>query len=401
MTWNPEQDAALASVDNWIKDPDGRQVFRLFGYAGTGKTTLAKHLAEGVDGEVMFMTYTGKAAHVLRKKGCDGATTIHSMIYNTREKSKARLLELENKAMILGAQGRENSREAHELREEIARERSKLSQPAFSLNEQSLVREASLIVVDEVSMVDGRMGEDLLSFKVPVLVLGDPAQLPPVAGNGFFINDRPDVMLTEIHRQAKENPIIAMATRVREGGRLELGRYGESQVIGQGQVTSEMAMEADQILVGKNKTRRASNKRARSLLGRDHPHPIPEDRLVCLRNNHDLGLMNGALWEVDSVAEVDEELITMSIHSTDDDAQLDGVHTHMHHFVSDEKMPWYERNGAEEFDYGYALTTHKAQGSQFANVFMFDESWVFRDAARNWLYTAITRASEKITIVKT
>ncbi len=401
MTWSPEQDAALAKVDRWIKDPNGQQIFRLFGYAGTGKTTLAKHLAEGVDGDVHFATYTGKAAHVLRKKGCEGATTIHSLIYNTREKSKARLTELEGKAYILMQQGREESREAQELRELIAIERDKLSQPAFSLNTQSILRESSLIVIDEVSMVDGRMGEDLLFFEKPILVLGDPAQLPPIAGNGFFINSKPDIMLTEIHRQARENPIIALATKIREGGRLELGDYGESRVISKTQITSEMAMEADQILVGKNKTRRASNQRARSLLGRAHPHPIPEDRLVCLRNNHDLGLMNGALWEVDEVASVDEELVVMSMHSTDDDAELVGVNTHMHHFVSDEKMPWYERNGAEEFDYGYALTVHKAQGSQFGNVFMFDESWVFRDAARNWLYTGITRAAERITIVKT
>lgn len=401
MTWSPEQDAALVEVQRWIDNPNGQQIFRLFGYAGTGKTTLAKHLAEGVDGDVHFACYTGKAAHVLRKKGCEGATTIHSLIYNTREKSKARLNELEGKAYILMQRGLENSREAQELREQIAIERDKLSQPAFSLNTQSVLRESSLIVIDEVSMVDGRMGEDLLFFEKPVLVLGDPAQLPPIAGNGFFINAKPDIMLTEIHRQARDNPIIAMATKVREGGRLEIGDYGSSKVIAKDKVTSEMAMEADQILVGKNKTRRAANNRARSLLGRAHPHPIPEDRLVCLRNNHDLGLMNGALWDVSSVAEVSDELITMSMTSTDDDMALDGVHVHMHHFVSDEKMPWYEQQGAESFDYGYALTVHKSQGSQFQEVFMFDESWVFREAARNWLYTGITRASEKITIVKT
>jgi len=374
-------------------------LFRLFGYAGTGKTTLAKHLAEGVDGPVHFMCYTGKAAHVLRQKGCEGATTIHSMIYQTREKSKKRLQELEGIAYTLGQQGKENTREAQEVREEIARERDRLSQPAFSLNEGSVVKEASLIVVDEVSMVDGRMGEDLLSFGVPVLVLGDPGQLPPVGGTGFFINGRPDIMLTEIHRQALDNPIIAMATDVREGRRLQLGRYGESEVIRKDSISPELAMGVDQILVGKNKTRRASNNRARTLLGRSHPHPIPEDRLVCLRNNHQLGLLNGATWNVNDVAGVDEDSIVMSIRSTDDGTEIESVVAHMHYFNgSEEKLPWWERQNAEEFDYGYALTVHKSQGSQFPSVLLLDESFVFREHSRNWLYTGITRAAERISI---
>ena len=57
-------------------------------------------------------------------------------------------------------------------------------------------------------MVDEDLGRDLLSFGKPVLVLGDPAQLPPVKGGGFFTEAEPDVMLTEVHRQAADNPII-------------------------------------------------------------------------------------------------------------------------------------------------------------------------------------------------
>ena len=95
-------------------------------------------------------------------------------------------------------------------------ERKRLAQPAFTLNQFSPVKDAGLVVIDECSMVDDRMGQDLLSFGTKVLVLGDPAQLPPVRGSGFFTDtETPDVMLTEIHRQAKDNPIIAMATKVR------------------------------------------------------------------------------------------------------------------------------------------------------------------------------------------
>ena len=70
-------------------------------------------------------------------------------------------------------------------------------------------------------MVDEELGRDLLSFGKPVLVLGDPAQLPPVKGGGFFTEAEPDIMLTEVHRQAADNPIIRMSMVVREGGRLD------------------------------------------------------------------------------------------------------------------------------------------------------------------------------------
>ena len=76
--FTPHQDAALNAVAAWLKSKPGRngvpQVFRLFGYAGTGKTTLARHLAEAVDGKVLFAAFTGKAALVMRSKGCERAT---------------------------------------------------------------------------------------------------------------------------------------------------------------------------------------------------------------------------------------------------------------------------------------------------------------------------------------
>ena len=187
MTWSPQQDAALKAVADWLRRGE-TPLFRLFGYAGTGKTTLARNIAEGVDGDVAFGAYTGKAALVLRSKGCADASTIHSMIYRSRESD-------------------ENG-------------------PQFVLNRQSPASKADLIVIDECSMVDEELGRDLLSFGQPVLVLGDPAQLPPVKGGGFFTEGEPDVMLTEVHRQAKDNPIIHLSMMVREGGRLATGSYG-------------------------------------------------------------------------------------------------------------------------------------------------------------------------------
>src|SRR5215468_493146 len=259
MQWSPEQERALTAVADWLKARD-RPVFRLFGYAGTGKTTLARHVADGVKGDAVFAAFTGKAAHVMRNKGCRGAGTIHSLIYRP--------------------EGEED---------EV---------PTFVLNQDSAAGKASLIVIDECSMVDEEVGRDLLSFGVPVLVLGDPAQLPPVAGGGFFTDAEPDVMLTEVHRQAADDPIIRLSMVVREGERLEPGRYGESEVVRKAALDPARVLAADQALVGRNATRRAYNARLRERRGFTDPLPQADDKLVCLRNNRRKGLFNGGLWVV-------------------------------------------------------------------------------------------------------
>ncbi len=99
------------------------------------------------------------------------------------------------------------------------------------LNRRSAVADAKLVIIDECSMVDEELGKDLLSFGTKVLVLGDPAQLPPIQGGGFFTAAEPDAMLTEVHRQAQDDPIVRMSMDIREGRELEIGRHGESEVV--------------------------------------------------------------------------------------------------------------------------------------------------------------------------
>ena len=289
MRWSPQQDDALSAVRDWLLNGD-EQVFHLFGYAGTGKTTLAKHLAEGVNGKVLFAAFTGKAAYVLQSKGCAGATTIHSLIYHSRDKGQAQLVEMEKQLQqlideLVAEKMKEAEIDKHirvkDLRRMIDHERDSVKQPFFVLNMESEVRGAKLIIIDECSMVDARMGADLLSFGVKVLVLGDPAQLPPVGGAGYFTeNVKPDIMLEEIHRQAEESPIIRMATQVRKEQPLSLGDFGnDCRVIARAKIEPDIALAFDQILVGKNKTRFATNKRVRTLKGIDDPYPVLNDRI--------------------------------------------------------------------------------------------------------------------------
>jgi exodeoxyribonuclease-5 len=190
-----------------------------------------------------------------------------------------------------------------------------------------------------------------------------------------------------------------MATQVRLGNSLPLGLFGESKVINIRDVVQNEVMEADQILVGRNKTRFTYNRRLRELHGRLTPYPEAGDRIVCLRNNHELGLLNGAIWDVNKTISVDDDLCRMNIEPQEGGAELT-VEAHSLPFLGKgADIPWWERKSAEEFDYGYALTCHKAQGSQWDNVLLFDESYCFRKDRNKWLYTAVTRAAKRVTIV--
>lgn len=408
MKWTTQQERALDAAGRWLTEGDGP--FRLFGYAGTGKTTLAKHLAAGVSGEVLYAAFTGKAAHVMRQSGCHNATTLHSLLYKPKEKSKARLLALRDKIERVETQIRQAQancadpgsleKTLERLKKELHQENQEAKQPMFQLNPDSPIGGASLLVVDEVSMVPEGMAHDILSFGTPVLCLGDPAQLPPVKGAGYFTKGAPDVMLTDVQRQARDNPILDLATRVRQREKIPAGQYGDSLVIDRDDFDRGAVHHEAMILVGKNKTRRRANEFYRGLRIEEASSGIlcRRDRLVCLRNNHDEGLLNGALFTVEKVLDSDETEDTIDAIVRGDDG-LD-AYVSMHQAVlRGEELDYWVRKDAEEFDYGYALTVHKSQGSQWPEVVLIDESDVFRQDKSKWLYTGVTRAAEKITVV--
>ncbi len=365
--FSPEQDAALTAVADWLKAKPGRgntpPIFRLFGYAGTGKTTLARHIAEGVDGKVLFAAFTGKAAQVMRNKGCEGASTIHSLIYKTLE--------------------------------------SGAEQPSFELWNDAPASKAELIVIDECSMVDAELGRDLKSFAVPLLVLGDPAQLPPIQGGGYFTDAAPDAMLTEVHRQAQDDPIVRLSMEIREGKRLTPGIYGETQVVRRDALDPQRVLDADQVLVGRNATRRAYNARLRERRGFDDPLPVAGDKLVCLRNNRRKGLFNGSLWLIKERPRPRRQILRM--HLKPDEGISDRVvKVSVRPECFDgtiESLEWPQRKKYDEFDFGYVLTVHKAQGSQWDDVVLFDESFAFPESRERWLYTGVTRAAKRLTLV--
>lgn len=377
MQWGDQQDAALKAVDAWYKEytlsvdkRNVKQFFYLGGYAGTGKTTLAKHFASNIKGRVTFGAYTGKASLVMSKNGCDGACTIHRLIY-----------------------------------EPVFNEKTKEVEFLHWVNDNPIFG-SSLIIIDECSMIDSRVARDLLYYKIPVLVLGDPAQLPPVSGSGYFTNNAPDIMLTDIHRQAKDNPIIYLSMLAREGKHIDYGNYGDSKVVRKGSV--EEFANADQVLIGTNATRAKFNKKMRSILGYEANIPEENEKLICLKNDYDIGIFNGEsfIMEKEIYNQGKNEYARLQI-SNEDSSIPKIVKVHKYYFDDSYAEPYWEKHkgsripkGVHFFDFGYAITTHKAQGSQWDNVYIQDESSVFRTNSSNWLYTAITRGSEKLTLVR-
>lgn len=370
IQWSPQQEAAIAKVSDWYQKQD-EPVFYLAGFAGTGKTTIARHLVSETGAKPCYGAFTGKAASVMRNSGCEDAGTLHSKIYIFKRDPKT----------------------------------GKFTKRINKSAKTSEVVKSDLIVVDECSMVDEPLGKDLMSFKKPILVLGDPAQLPPVQGGGFFTSREPDMMLTEIHRQAEGNPIIQLATAVRKGEGIDYCRLGESAVVTKAEFRAEFdILDADQVLVGKNATRHSYNTRLRELNRIICEMPVAGDRLVCLKNSRENGIFNGGIFTVSGTFDATFEhpkLIGIKIRSDDEEKADEISVTVRSEFFTGEKPPfWRELIGTEQFNYGYALTVHKAQGSQWDRVVLFDEAFGTDEERKRWLYTGITRAAQSIVVVR-
>lgn len=368
LAWSPGQQDAIAQVAAWLRIKYS-PFFYLAGYAGTGKTTLARHIAELQNGKVRYAAFTGKAAKVMRMAGCADAQTIHSTIYNTEFDVATGKVE-----------------------------RHLLHPESF--------KNTALFVVDEVSMVNEELGRDLLSFGVPILVLGDPFQLPPVEGAGFFTADKPGAMLIEVHRQARDSAIIRLATDIREGDfLLRVTRQPGLNITRKADLDPAEVTEADAVIVGRNDTRFNYNRRLREINGFTTDLPSEGETVICLRNDRDKAISNGELFRVHAVKKPVKGTLGRKARFTVVEPDVDGrmhidVEVREQFFQGKGKeLDWKAKRGTQEFDYGYALTCHKAQGSGWPRVCVFDESRAFREDADRWLYTATTRASAHLTLV--
>lgn len=358
------------------------QVFYLAGYAGTGKSTLVPFIIDalGLDySDCCFATYTGKAALVLSNKIGRKVSTIHSLCYK----------------LVDDYQDKETNK-IHMF---------------WEVRDDSPIKESKLLILDEVSMVSRDMMIDLLKFNVMVLVLGDPFQLAPVEGDAYFHEKfEPNFMLTEIHRQALENPIIYLSKQVRECKDINLGSYGDTVIkIPYHDVPEDYWRQADQVIVGTNKMRRTLNNWFRDLYGYtklNSKFPVPGDKLICLKNRWDDGLINGMFLNVTEKAKVssDRESFKLSF-TNDENVAFTDVECSSSEVLGGIKlrMPYYRQKKLLNVDYGNAITCHKSQGSQYDDVIFVDEGfgrWMNDNTYYRHLYTAITRTSNNLVIAE-
>ncbi len=397
-----DQKNADSLIKGWYYNST-RQVFVLAGYAGTGKSTLLKYsITETLglipDQSVAFVTPTGKAATVLIRQGIS-ATTLHRLIYQSI---------------------------TQETEIEVNGKKIKIEKLSFKRRE-NIDKSIKLIVLDEASMVSDDVMYDLLQFGVKMIICGDNAQLPPVEGLNTYLKE-PDFTLRQIVRQQLDNPIIKLSQMAREGIYIPYGRYGDSvSVLNKRFFTGEKRRHclttADQIICGINKTRTAINNEIRSMLNRG-PFPESGDKLICTLNNWEqfidsdfrFNLVNGIIgtvynpfydsstsigfmqFKVDFLDELCPEALPF-----DTGIFTDGryIYKHGDYFASYDEDG--EPSGAytlNRFEYGYCISCHKAQGSEFDNTVIFDESYAFKEDRNRWLYTAITRTKKKLLLLR-
>ena len=362
------------------------------GYAGSGKSTLVKFIINSIPGidpekDVCYACYTGKAAQVLLKKGNKNVSTLHKLMYESIPRPDGTFY--------------------HKPVSEIP---------------------YKIVVVDEVSMVPGSMWKQLIRYQPYILALGDPFQLPPVNkddDNGVL--KKPHVFLDEIMRQAQESEIIRISMDIREGKNINLFDGNEVKIYSPKDFTEPMLLWADQVLVGTNATRININNIMRGLLGREGG-PKSGDKVICLRNDWETFADNGDPLVNGTIGFLQNPYTTYanfprflggyrfevlnSNFVSDSGANFSSINMDKKMIMTGEKCcdfktAWKLGQSKfgylmpKEFTYGYAITCHKSQGSQWDKVLIVEEGFPFdKTEHARWLYTAVTRAVEKAVIIK-
>lgn len=377
---SPDQRHALDGVRAWLDDPT-EQTLTLGGLAGTGKTTLIREIMGWRPCAIAALT--GKAAFVLRTKGVEQACTLHSLIYQPQDackdcgKSKEWCTELNLQAHVTAYEQGQDTPKASALCPASGTKTRFLRVPAIAFG---------FVIVDEASMLNRRIVADLEAYRAKVLYVGDHGQLEPIGEDPRLMVD-PQIRLEQIHRQADGSAIIHFAHRVRKGERPGRSCDGDDDEVLVQYGPPQNLAEFDVVLCGYNKTRVAVNARIRERRRFSGLRPEVGERVICLRNDSELGIFNGMQA---TVMDLDDE----SIWIEDDVGNRIGSIPVMWEQFGQQKTLDRDRDRAQ-FDFGYALTVHKSQGSEFKKVCVLEQiahSW----SAPRWRYTAATRASERL-----
>ena len=367
------------------------------GYAGTGKSTLVKFIVAALpninpDEDVIYTSFTGKATQVLQKKGNKNVSTLHKLLFESIPKPDGTFFR----------------------------------KPVEFIPYK-------IVIVDECSMVPKELLQRLIKYNVHIICLGDPGQLPPINKNeDNHLLDHPHIFLDEIMRQEAESEIINLTMDIRAGKPLIHYQGKEVQVLNKDELTTGMLLWADQIICAKNETRIALNNQMRDLLGRSGG-PQDGDKVICLKNNWDIYSVNDNPLVNGTIGYLKDSFSTYinlprQITSDGQPKKLDILTAN---FISDTEedygilnmdkqlittgvpgLDWktsykmgrnwrFQDKIPDQFTYGYAITCHKSQGSEWDNVLVIEEGFPFeKEEHKQWLYTAATRAAKKLVIIK-
>jgi|SRR5579875_2501343 len=353
----PEQERAIDAILAWLRS--SRREMRVAGLAGTGKTTILAYLYEYLDAKVIVASYTGKSVAVLRKRGITDATTLHRLLYYSSYNKRAGDWNHRTKKFL----------DRHDV-----------------------------VMVDEASMVSPRIRDELLAKARKVLFVGDPGQLEPIEGGGGFMEDA-DIKLSQIHRQALDNPIIRFSHRLRHDKPFGYGRLGRLNIFPLSTYDDVDLTAYDMIACGLNATRMRINREIRERKGYRDILCLGE-RIVCLENDTNLHVFNGETFTVAELREPFEDrdgekvIEARLVDETNEDRGWIPIRTQAL-LNAAHNTPKRERDGLN-FQYGGCLTVHKLQASEYDNVLGIDEPPGSCDP-KKWRYTMTTRAVKHLT----
>lgn len=408
-----EQKTAVDMMIDYIKG-SSEPFFYMGGYAGTGKTyttaaLISRLLSEGYK-DINVCAYTGKATAVLSNKLKEFAkqvniSTLHSALYAPLGNSAKQQQYKEMTEKYKSAPSDELRKEIHKLYED-------LKSCEFVSKDNIALTSTSIVIIDEASMVDNNIKNDLLDVGASVIFIGDPGQLPPIKSDSWFHKAKPDIILNSVQRQALESPIIRLSMDIRNGSftkavaktyNTEECRIIPMQELQDGDYYNH-GQQGAQIICHTNIMRQLTNKKVRKLMQFDNSGiPMSGDKMICTKNQwiNRTKFINGVQFNINEVGaympELNESAITAEINY---EGKKDWCDLNIYECMKtyDDKAVWHPNDKDELLvDFGYCITVHKAQGSEWDRVMVYDEGLRGDSEERKrWLYTAVTRAKNKL-----
>lgn len=386
---NQKQSMLKADIKRWWNSSE--QLYEFAGYAGTGKTTILMHTFEELKipfHRIAPMAFIGQAAIVMRMRGLYNAKTIHSWMF---EPVQQQLTDSDGKVIMNGY----------------------YNVPEMGIGFQSKPLEGiDIIVVDEAGSVPMYLREELMSRNIKIIATGDLGQLPPVGDEPAFLYGKDIIVLDELMRQSSHSMIPHLAFRARNNLPIHKGFYGDVYVIDESELTNEMIFHANVVLCGKNKTRDKINHMVRhELLGITSEIPVYNERLVCRKNNWNLSVnginlangLAGVVTNMPGVHAFKDGMFNINFRPNMLDESFIDVPVDYEYMIADHETRKKIKNNkyrkGEKFEFGYALTTHMAQGSEYPNG-IFIEEYLNPQFHSNLLYTGITRFYNSLIFVK-